>query len=154
LSLPGSINLPKLRWARKRDQEPNTPAHLAVAFDTFESQVMPDEEEQRARPLFAYGLLSFLEREYTTIPSPLWKARAWSATHGQKHPSDRTHTDRLIRLQDVMRRSVASSIGANNQSPMLRTEISAEKAYSLRQFHRLFDWVITLDRNAGIEYFD
>ena len=38
--------------------------------------------------------------------------------------------------------------------PGLRTEISLEKAHSLRELHRLCDWVITLDRNAGIEYFD
>src|SRR6185369_17579748 len=36
----------------------------------------------------------------------------------------------------------------------LHTEVSPEKAQSLRQLHRLCDWVITLDRNAGIEYFD
>ena len=36
LSLPGGMNLPKLRWARKLEQDPKTPAHLAVAFDTFE----------------------------------------------------------------------------------------------------------------------
>ena len=40
------------------------------------------------------------------------------------------------------------------QLPVLRTELSAEKDYSLRELHRLCDWVITLDRNAGIEYFD
>jgi hypothetical protein len=36
----------------------------------------------------------------------------------------------------------------------LKTEISPDKAHSLRELHRLCDWVITLDRNAGIEYFD
>src|SRR6185369_263276 len=36
----------------------------------------------------------------------------------------------------------------------LHTEVSPEKAQSLRQLHQLCDWVITLDRNAGIEYFD
>ena len=37
---------------------------------------------------------------------------------------------------------------------MLKTEISREKEDSLRDLHRLCDWVVTLDRNAGIEYFD
>jgi hypothetical protein len=37
---------------------------------------------------------------------------------------------------------------------MLTTEISPEKAYSLRELHQLCDWVITLDRNADMEYFD
>ena len=38
--------------------------------------------------------------------------------------------------------------------PALKTEISSEKAESLRNLHELCDWVVTLDRNAGIEYFD
>ena len=37
---------------------------------------------------------------------------------------------------------------------MLKTEISRDKSDSLRDLHRLCDWVVTLDRNAGIEYFD
>ena len=37
---------------------------------------------------------------------------------------------------------------------MLKTEISREKVDSLAELHRLCDWVVTLDRNTGIEYFD
>ena len=39
-------------------------------------------------------------------------------------------------------------------APVLRTTIQPEKADSIRELHRLCDWVVTLDRNAGIEYFD
>ena len=59
-----------------------------------------------------------------------------------------------MRLQQVILRCVARSIAADGALPTLRTEISPEKAHSLRELHRLCDWVITLDRNAGIEYFD
>ena len=50
LSLPGGVNLPRLRWARKSEQDPKTAAHLAVAFDTFESRVMPKGVSRRRRP--------------------------------------------------------------------------------------------------------
>jgi DNA phosphorothioation-dependent restriction protein DptH len=154
LSLSGGMNLPKLRWARKSAQDPKTPAHIAVAFDTFESRVVSDRSAPRTRPLFAYGVLSFFEREYTSVPSPLWRSTVVASADGEKHPSDRTHTERLIRLQQVIGRCVARSIADDAQAPTLRTEISPEKAHSLRELHRLCDWVITLDRNAGIEYFD
>ena len=36
----------------------------------------------------------------------------------------------------------------------MKAEISAARAEGLRQLHHLCDWVITLDRNAGIEFFD
>lgn len=155
LSLPGGVNLPRLRWARKNDQDPRTAAHLAVAFDTFESRVVLEAKKEmtRSRPLYAFGLLSFLEREYSSIPSPLWRSALLFSSEGEKHPSDRTHTDRLVRLQQAIQRSVARSIGGGDL-PTLRTEISPEKAHSLGELHRLCDWVITLDRNAGVEYFD
>jgi len=154
LSLPGGMNLPKLRWARKGEQNPKTAAHLAVAFDTFESRVVCGEAALPRRPLFAYGLLSFFDRSYTSIPSPLWLSAVGTPETGEKHPSDRSHTDRLVRIQDAIGRCVARGLGTDSQSPILRTEISPEKAHSLRELHRLCDWVITLDRNAGIEYFD
>ncbi len=154
LSLPGGMNLPKLRWARKSEQDPKTAAHIAVAFDTFESRVVSDRSAPQTRPLFAYGVLSFFEREYKSVPSPLWRSTVLASADGEKHPSDRTHTERLIRLQQVIGRCVARSIADGAQAPTLRTEISPEKAHSLRELHRLCDWVITLDRNAGIEYFD
>ena len=156
LSLPGGVNLPRLRWARKNEQDPKTAAHLAVAFDTFESRVVPDGNKQvrKPRPLYAFGLLSFFEREYSSIPSPVWRSTIVVPTDGEKHPSDRTHTERLVRLQQAVQRSVARGIGTEADLPTLKTEISPDKAQSLRELHRLCDWVITLDRNAGIEYFD
>ena len=156
LSLPGGVNLPRLRWARKNEQDPKTPAHLAVAFDTFESRVVLARESEAAgsRPLYAFGLLSFFERGYSSVPSPLWRSTVVVSTDGEKHPSDRTHTERLVRLQQAVQRSVAKGIGASQEIPTLKTEISPTKAQSLREIHRLCDWVITLDRNAGIEYFD
>lgn len=154
LSLPGGMNLPRLRWARRGEQNPKTAAHIAVAFDTFESRVVPDNTAPHPRPLFAYGLLSFFERDYTGTPSPLWRSKALVATEGEKHPSDRTHSERLTRLQQAIGQCVVCSMAADNSLPMLQTEISPEKAISLRELHRLCDWVITLDRNAGVEYFD
>ena len=139
---------------RARIQKHSRPR--AVAFDTFESRVVPDRNTQRRRPrpLYAFGLLSFFEREYSSNPSPLWSSTILASTDGEKHPSDRTHTERLVRLQQAVQRSVAKGIGAELDLPTLKTEISPEKAQSLRELHRLCDWVITLDRNAGIEYFD
>ncbi|MGQ4809407.1 hypothetical protein NKDENANG_02824 [Candidatus Entotheonellaceae bacterium PAL068K] len=156
LSLPGGVNRPRLRWARKSEQDPKTAAHLAVAFDTFESRVMAEGQTQTppSRPFHAFGLLSFFEREYSSVPSPVWRSAILPANEGEKHPSDRLHTDRLMRLQLVIQRLVAGSIGAEGKRPLLRTEISPDKAQNLRELHRLCDRVITLDRNAGIEYFD
>ena len=156
LNLPGEVRLPRLRWARKNKEQPDTAAHLAIAFDTLESGIVAQDgtPTQISKPFYVYGLLSFFEREYTGTPSPIWHSSVPLSKKGEKHPSDRTHTDRLMRLQDATHRSAGRNIGANGTLPTLRTEISPAKEQSLHELHQLCDWVITLDRNAGIEYFD
>ena len=155
LSLPGGMNVPRLRWARKETQ-PKTAAHLAVAFDTFESRVISDvqPDSRGSSPYVAFGAMSFFSRQYASLPSPVWQSFVPEPTTGEKHPSDRLHTERLIRMQQAIQRCVARHLGADGNRCVLKTEISPDKAHSLRELHRLCDWVITLDRNAGIEYFD
>ena len=156
LSLPGGVNMPRLRWARKEQQDPSTAAHLAIAFDTFESRVVVGEDkgERSSEPHHAFGLLSFYERQYTSLPSPVWFSAAPSTSEGEKHPSRRAHTEALARLKSAVQCAVVRHLGAGKGTPVLKTEISREKADSLAELHRLCDWVVTLDRNAGIEYFD
>lgn len=155
-SLPGGMTLPRLRWARKADVEPKSAAHLAVAFDTFDSCVVaePTKVNNVRRPYFAFGLMSFFDRDYTSVPSPLWRSTITGATDGEKHPADRVLTERLIKIQQAVQGCVIRSLGHDAGVLVLRTEISPEKADGLFQLHKLCDWVITLDRNAGIEYFD
>jgi DNA polymerase III delta prime subunit len=156
LSLPGGVNMPKLRWARKNGPDPKTAAHIAVAFDTFESQVRPDDRDRLSDGTFhAFGLLSFYERDFAAKPSPLWRSTVLLAKDGERHPADRAHTKRLDDLQRAIQGTVARHVGAaNGELPVLYTEVSREKEDGLAELHRLCDWVITLDRNAGIEYFD
>jgi DNA phosphorothioation-dependent restriction protein DptH len=157
LSLEGGISLPRLRWARRSVENPDTPAHVAAAFDTFDSRVVvvPESELPSKRPLSAFGLLAFFERSYATKPSPMWRSWIAPTVEGEKHPSDRTHSERLLRINESLQRAVVRSLGGSAADwPLLRTEIPAEKEDSLRVLHSLCDWVITVDRNAGIEYFD
>ena len=154
LTLPGGISVPRLRWARKDDGEPKEPAHLAIAFDTFESSVEADDAQTRIRPFHAFGLLSFFDRSYQGAPVPNWRSAVPTWKEGDKHPGDRTHTDRLMRLQNHVQRLVVRSLGLGEGIPVLRTCISSEKEDDLVNLHKLCDWVVTLDRNAGIEYFD
>ena len=178
ISLPGGVALPRLRWARKETGDPKTAAHLAVAFDTFESRVEIDTGAAPTAPFRAFGLLSFFERDFAAAPTPSWRSVVPQSSGGEKHPSERGHTERLDRLSqkivDAVARHVAEGEGEPTQRtgwrwpwavssttgdaghgvPVLRTTILPGKADSIRELHRLCDWVVTLDRNAGIEYFD
>ena len=155
INLPGGVRLPRLRWARKESPQPESAAHLALAFDTFASRVQASDERAAKRPVYAYGLMSFLERRYSSTPHPCWEGVVPGWAGGEGHPSGRAHTERLRRLQDLVYDLVARNVGsAEEDTPILLTEISPEAAESLDRLHGLCDWVVTLDRNAGIEYFD
>ena len=90
VNLPGGVTLPRLRWAKKDQTEPDTAAHVALAFDTFESQVCIGNESERAMiPFRAFGLLCFFERRFSPTPSPVWRSVVPASTDGEKHPSER-----------------------------------------------------------------
>jgi hypothetical protein len=127
-SLPDGMTLPRLRWARKEQPHPTSPAHLAVAFDTFASSVVAGAPGERRRPYFAFGLMSFFQREYHSLPSPVWKSAVVGSADGEKHPADRTPTERLVKLQEAMDRCVVRHLGATQGIPILQTEIPPEKA--------------------------
>ena len=154
VSLPGGVNQPRLRWARRESAEPETAAHVAVAFDTFDSRVCASSVDSWSpRPYQVFGLLTFYERQYQSYPEPRWTSVAWLAERGERHPSSRSHSQTLSRLQRALYQATTRHLGAAGL-PALRTEIAADKEESLRNLHGLCDWVVTLDRNAGIEYFD
>lgn len=161
LGLPGGVRMPRLRWARKEPSEsqvhahPKTAAHVAIAFDTFESSVASASGAlQISGPYHAFGLLSYYQRVYTSNPSPSWSSVPAPATEGEKHPAKRSHTEMLTRLQNEISTTVACHLNLESRNAAIKTEITPDKAADLRNLHRLCDWVITLDRNVGIEYFD
>ena len=158
-SLPSGVNQPFLRWARKdplqlKQDRPQTPAHLAVAFDTFRSRVdVQEAPDSQPPPLFVYGLLAFYDRRFRAHPDPSWCNSVPVPQGGEKHPARDIHTNRLVALHEATSATVAAHLGKPGL-PVLQTRISREKIDELLDLHRLCDWVITLDRNAGLEYFD
>lgn len=161
ITLPGGVRMPRLRWARKQPSEseshahPKTAAHVAIAFDTFDSRVTSGDTNLReSGPYHAFGLISYYQRLYSSLPLPSWSSAPIPATDGEKHPSKRTHTVALTRLQHCVLISVSRHLDVQPERLVMKTEITPERAASLRNLHRLCDWVITFDRNVGIEYFD
>ncbi len=155
--LPGKIPLPKLRWAKRKLGEPESPAHISVAFDTFDSQVvkLSQREIEKSRPLQVYGLVSNMTRQFSFSPEPVLLTYVAPNAEGEKHPASSKYSDRIFRLHSAILQGVTRNLGGTEDDwPALRTAISPEKEESLKKLHYLSDWVITVDRNAGLEYFD
>ena len=157
VSRPGGVNLPRLRWARRDSPIPQTPAHLALTFDVFTSRMVcrPLSTLPVGGVLEAHGLTLMPTREFQPGPIPHWISFFPADPKGESHPSTRLLTTRQIKLHSVLLQAVARHLGGNTEDwPVLLTEVDAEQANLLENLHGLCDWVITADRNAGLEYFD
>ncbi|MBI2926045.1 MAG: ATP-binding protein [Verrucomicrobia bacterium] len=156
-SLPrgGGRTVPRLRWARREPGALSNPAHLAIAFDTFKSRVEREPVSQERLPLLAFGLIANVCRQFQFIGGgrPCWRLALAPEHDGEKLP-DRVVSDRLLKLHTAILAAVARSAKGADNWPVLKTQLGGEDVELLQVLHRLCDWVVTVDRNAGIEYFD
>lgn len=150
----GGRSLPRLRWARRDPNSLNQPAHLAIAFDSFTSQVSTEPKDSDTHPILAFGLAANLQRLFSIDGSqPCWRLFVPLEQDGLKLPN-RVVTERLQKLQVAIATSVSRCAGVENDQPLIRTIPSGDDVEMLDTLHRLCDWVVTVDRNAGVEYFD
>ncbi len=155
LACGGDRTVPRLRWARRDASVPSEPAHLSLAFDTFVSRIVAVERGLESAPLHAFGLIASLERRFSYAGDvPVWETWMSKDQDGVKHPAGRILTERLNRVHSAVLTAVARAIGVPTGWPVLRTELSRDEMENLKNLHRLSDWVVTVDRNAGVEYFD
>jgi DNA phosphorothioation-dependent restriction protein DptH len=157
----GNSTLPRLKWAKRADSIPTSPAHLSVAFDIFDSEVSAAKETDisQARPIEAFGLIPSLMRQFSLEPVPTWTLTLAPQVEGEKHPLSRGLSERLHKIHSALIRSTAANFNDQSSSnetkwATLKTSLKAEQLDFVRRLHELSDWVVSVDRNAGIEYFD
>jgi DNA phosphorothioation-dependent restriction protein DptH len=155
-SLPrgGGRSIPRLRWARREPDSLDNPAHVAIAFDTFASRVAIEPKNPAASPLLAFGLSANLQRRFSIANAqPCWRLLIPLDQDGLKL-TNRFVTERLQKLQSALAATVARWSGSPDSQPLVKTIPTGDDVEQLASLHRLCDWVITVDRNAGVEYFD
>jgi hypothetical protein len=154
---------PKLRLAIRatsefRDAPEQHGAHISMLFDVF-----PAEEIQVTRALprtetsAVHGLVQGFAVEYVEDESTVaWRRRP---LHGPARPleGDEELTDLLSGLARTI--SSATAMVATGQvgidlRPVVTLVLKSDERALLHQVHEVSDWVVTLDRNMGIEFFD
>ena len=74
---------------------------------------------------------------------------------GESAPENKTFGERLRRLDRMTGRCVARALGGGPEDwPVVVTRLPATHRERLDRLHERSDWVVTIDRNAGLEYFD
>jgi hypothetical protein len=159
----GEVMVPRLRWAKRPeplhdgDWSGVRATHLGLAFDLFDARLetRPANALGETRPLHAYGLVRALERTVQLGEEPVWMTWGAPELTGETAPDNRTVGDRLRRLDRAVSRCVARSLGGSSDDwPVLVTRLPIEHRRRLDRLHERSDWVVTVDRNAGLEYFD
>jgi DNA phosphorothioation-dependent restriction protein DptH len=162
---PGEVLMPRLRWAKHEEPtiEDRTAwkkmraVHVSLAFDLFETSLdtVPTAAISDTRPLHAWGLLRTLERRPVPDKEFIWMTFAAPELGGEPSPDNRNASDRLRRVDRATARATARALGGSAEDwPVLKTTLSAEDRVRVERLHEHSDWVVTLDRNAALDYFD
>ncbi|MDT0468735.1 methylation-associated defense system ATP-binding protein MAD8 [Streptomyces gibsoniae] len=166
-STAGGTLRPKLAYAvRSSDEFTERPedfrAHLTVLVDAFGGERY-GTALRVAAPAAAHGLVQELASRYIEEQGDLSGGGfvAWQRTprHGQAEAinEDDGSGPLLGRLSDVISASAASvALGAFNEdrTPSLTLTLEAADRALLYHAHEVSDWVVTVDRSLGVEYFD
>ncbi|AHF86629.1 hypothetical protein RLEG3_12220 [Rhizobium leguminosarum bv. trifolii WSM1689] len=162
---PGGVLVPRLRWAKRPEPLSNEgeswtgvrATHLSMIFDVFEARLETRSASDlgRARPLHVYGLTKALERRAYVAREPEWMVWMPPELSGERAPDGSSLGERLRKVDAAVARLTARALGGGVESwPVLVTRLSPDGRRRMDRLHERSDWVITVDRNAGLEYFD
>jgi len=163
-STPTNSHLhPKLRLAIRAIKEfrgdPELhAAHLSFLFDLFPAEEIRAVDVQDSDDSsFVHGLVQPFEVDYLEDEQSItWLRRP---LHGAAQPLE--GAEALSDLMGGVSRAVSVAVATVARSqylpharPVVALSLSADERAMLHQVHEVSDWVLTIDRNLGIEFFD
>lgn len=154
---------PKLRLAIRamkefRDDPDLHAAHLSFLFDLFPAEeIRAIDVRDSDDSSFVHGLVQPFEVEYLEDEQSItWLRRP---LHGIAQPIE--GAEALSDLMGGISRAVSVAVATVARSqylpharPVVALSLSADERAMLHQVHEVSDWVLTIDRNLGIEFFD
>lgn len=154
---------PKLRLAIRsiqefRDDPDLHPAHVSLLFDLFPAEeIRATDVSELEDSSFVHGLVQPFAVQYLEDEQSItWLRRP---LHGSPFPLDGAEAlsdllGSMSRLISVAAATIARSQYLPNARPVVALSLAADERAMLHQVHEVSDWVMTIDRNLGIEFFD
>ncbi|MDP9765553.1 methylation-associated defense system ATP-binding protein MAD8 [Deinococcus enclensis] len=141
----------------QRDGRQHT-AHVSLLFDLFpagEIKAQPARDKERLLPF--HGLVQDFSAHYTeTEELARWERQP---VFGTAEPI--TADDQLTPYLGSLPRALSASftaVATGEYQPQLKPTVTltlgSEQRALLHQIHEVSDWVVTIDRNLGVEFFD
>lgn len=132
-------------------------SHLSLLFDVFPAEeiaVIDQAADERVSPV--HGLYQDYCVEYSEENGLVTWDRY--TRHGIAKPAfGNDFTEPLSVLPQVMATltaTIATGKFSNQHVPVVRLALDSSERALLNQLHEVSDWVFTVDRNLGIEFFD
>ncbi|MFJ7168133.1 ATP-binding protein [Streptomyces globosus] len=160
---PGDPLRPKLAVvvrdaADLRHRAGEFPAHLSVLFDPFGGEQYDIAPGVRTTGrVAAHGLV----QELTSVYAEDDEYVAWSRQprHGATDPLDGTEEtgDLLAALPEALSAAVVAVTSGEPRPghlPQITLRLTPDDRALLHDVHQVSDWVVTVDRTLGVEYFD
>ena len=153
---------PKLRYSRNRlDDFLNNPddfeAHLSILHDFF--RVSVDYIGPLAgRSSFVHGLVQEQVVDFETDGADLktyaWRRQLQPVACVELPPEIVAASELIARLLRGIDGSHAAAVAQAGRTPTLCLVLSLGDRRLLHQVHTVSNWVLTIDRHLGLEYFD
>lgn len=136
-------------------------AHLTVLFDALSAEhvgtTVAEPQNHTDAPLPVYGLVQQMVTEYEdNRDTTVWRKRP---RHGVA--AELTNAEELSDLLSSLPAAISSAAATvatgqfvERQVPEISLALNADDSTLLDHAHRCSDWVITVDRTLGVEFFD
>ena len=152
--------LPKLVFARNAVEDfvrnpVSFSAHLTVLIEQFGSQARLGQVSWMRRGSFVGGLVQEPETSLQSKEAGFGWYKGLRAQPGKSASSlEVLLTDLVTATQSLQAASATGEVNPPDIAPQLALFLGSEGQSLLRLIHLYSDWVLTIDRNLGLEYFD
>jgi len=157
---PTNHLLPKLVFARNSigtfTKSPKSfTAHLSILLEQFGSQSRLGQIAHLRRGSYVYGLVQDPETTLETHEFGFgWYKGLKPAA---RNNADRTETliqHALVYTQRLQAAAASGEATTDDIAPVVALRLDSESTALIRLVHEHSDWVLTIDRNLGLDYFD
>lgn len=154
---------PKLTFSKKRVKETEwkdtelREAHITVLIDRFSTKVLMRPPGSAQGSFCLHNLIAEYRADFDIKGESATWSRKVIPNHNRELLDGDTCAEGVFRADDAVLRTSACFYDWGNsldKVPAIQLELSDTDKHIISKIHECSDWVITIDRNFGIEYFD
>lgn len=153
--------LPKLVFARNPVsdflQAPDRfPAHVSILIEQFMVQSRVGRVDTMARGSFVGGLVQEPETQVELQGGAHfgWVKGLRHSARVNARPDEASLSDTVAATHHIQASSAIGQAVDRSVAPIVALQLDPSAQSLLKQVHEVSDWVLTLDRNLGLDYFD